>query len=234
MKSPVKNDVSVELFRNAKKLIPGGVNSPVRAFKSVGSQPLFMKKGEGAYLFDEDDNRYIDYCMSWGPLILGHGDKDVIKAIVETAKHGTSFGAPNRFEVEIAQRVTERFDSIDQVRFVNSGTEATMSAIRLARGYTGRDKIVKFDGCYHGHGDYLLVAAGSGLAGSLLHITPGSGFEGYTSNTQYLNDAVNPRQAWNIYKEGPGGGNFFANMLNKYRLKIAFLKDNQEVGSFDI
>lgn len=144
--------------------MPGGVNSPVRAFKSVGGTPLFIKSGKGSHFTDEDNNEYIDYCMSWGPLILGHADKDVISSVRETAKNGTSFGTPNRYEVEIAEMTTERFPSIDVVRFVSSGTEATMSAIRLARGYTGKDKFIKFDGCYHGHADHLLVAGGSGLA----------------------------------------------------------------------
>ena len=144
--------------------MPGGVNSPVRAFKSVGGNPIFVKRGKGSHIFDEDNNEYIDYCMSWGPLILGHADRDVIKAVTQAAKNGTSFGTPNRYEVEIAEMVCERFPSIEKVRFVSSGTEAAMSAIRLARGYTGKDKIIKFDGCYHGHADYLLVAGGSGLA----------------------------------------------------------------------
>lgn len=157
-------DVSIDLYKQACRLMPGGVNSPVRAFKSVGGYPLFMKSGSGSRMTDEDGNTYIDYCMSWGPLILGHADPDVIGAITEAAKHGTSFGTPNKFEVEIAGMVIERFTSVDKIRFVNSGTEATMSAIRLARGFTGRDKIIKFDGCYHGHADHLLVAGGSGLA----------------------------------------------------------------------
>ena len=157
-------DVSIDLYKQACRLMPGGVNSPVRAFKSVGGYPLFMKSGSGSRMTDEDGNTYIDYCMSWGPLILGHADPDVIGAITEAAKHGTSFGTPNKFEVGIAGMVIERFTSIDKIRFVNSGTEATMSAIRLARGFTGRDKIIKFDGCYHGHADHLLVAGGSGLA----------------------------------------------------------------------
>ncbi|MBN2040274.1 MAG: glutamate-1-semialdehyde 2,1-aminomutase [Spirochaetes bacterium] len=155
---------SKSLYKKAVNLMPGGVNSPVRAFKSVGGNPLYIKKGSGPNLFDEDGNKYTDYCMSWGPLILGHADKDVVKAITETAKNGTSFGTPNRLEVEIADIITKRFPSIEKIRFVNSGTEAAMSAIRLARGHTGRNKIIKFDGCYHGHADYLLVAGGSGLA----------------------------------------------------------------------
>lgn len=155
---------SEELFGRAKKLLPGGVDSPVRAFKSVGGTPLFMKKGEGSKLTDEDNNEYIDYCMSWGPMILGHADEDVLNAVTETAKLGTSFGTPHRNEVELAELVIDAVPSIERLRFVSSGTEATMSAIRLARGFTGRDKIIKLDGCYHGHADFLLVAAGSGLA----------------------------------------------------------------------
>ena len=160
----MKTEKSAMLFNKAITLMPGGVNSPVRAFKSVGGTPLFVKSGKGPYIYDEDGNKYIDYCMSWGPLILGHADKDVLRAIIKTAKNGTSFGTPNKFEIEIAEMVIERFASIEKIRFVSSGTEATMSAIRLARGYTGRDKFIKFDGCYHGHSDHLLVAGGSGLA----------------------------------------------------------------------
>ncbi len=144
--------------------MPGGVNSPVRAFKSVGGNPLYMKKGEGARMTDEDNNEFIDYCMSWGPLILGHAEKSVINAIRKTAKSGTSFGTSNKYEVQLARLIVKRFSSIEMVRFVNSGTEAVMSALRLARGFTGKEKIVKFDGCYHGHADQMLVAAGSGLA----------------------------------------------------------------------
>ncbi len=158
----IKN--SVKFYKKALSLMPGGVNSPVRAFKSVGGNPLFIKRGAGSHIYDEDGNEYIDYCMSWGPLILGHADRDVIKAVTEAAKNGTSFGTPNRFEVEIAEMIVKRFPSVEKVRFVSSGTEAAMSAIRLARGFTGKDKIIKFDGCYHGHADYLLVAGGSGLA----------------------------------------------------------------------
>jgi len=157
-------DKSIDLYNKAVTLMPGGVNSPVRAFRSVGGTPIFVKKGSGSHFVDEDGNEYIDYCMSWGPLILGHGDREVIDGVIETAKNGTSFGTPNRFEVEIAEIVINRFPSIEMIRFVNSGTEATMSAIRLARGYTGKEKLIKFDGCYHGHADYLLVAGGSGLA----------------------------------------------------------------------
>lgn len=155
---------SEALFKEALKYLPGGVNSPVRAFRSVGGTPIFMEHGKGSHLFDEDCNEFIDYCMSWGPLILGHADADVLDAIQKTSVNGTSFGTPHRFEIQLAKMVLEAFPSMDRVRFVNSGTEATMSAIRLARGYTGRNKIIKFDGCYHGHADFLLVAAGSGMA----------------------------------------------------------------------
>lgn len=170
-------ETSKKLFKKALKLMPGGVNSPVRAFKSVGGYPLFIKKGTGPRITDEDGNEYIDYCMSWGPLILGHADKDVISAIAGTAANGTSFGTPSRYEVEIAELVIKRFPSIEKIRFVSSGTEAAMSAIRLARGYTGKEKFIKFEGCYHGHADYLLVAGGSGLA---TFGTPDS--EGVTKN----------------------------------------------------
>ncbi|OQX60063.1 MAG: glutamate-1-semialdehyde-2,1-aminomutase, partial [Helicobacteraceae bacterium 4484_230] len=151
-------------FSEAQELIPGGVNSPVRAFKSVGGTPVFIKEGEGAYLVDIDGNRYVDYVQSWGPLIFGHRDESIEQAVVDAVKHGLSFGAPTEAETELAREVVSIFDSIDKVRFVSSGTEAVMSAIRLARGYTGKDDIVKFEGCYHGHSDSLLVQAGSGLA----------------------------------------------------------------------
>ncbi len=152
-----------ELYQEAQKYIPGGVNSPVRAFKQVGGAPIFFKKGEGAYVYDEAGKKYIDYVGSWGPMIVGHAHPEVLDAVIETAKNGLSFGAPTVSETELAKRVLELVPSMDQVRMVSSGTEATMSAIRLARGYTGRDKIVKFEGCYHGHSDSLLVKAGSGL-----------------------------------------------------------------------
>ncbi|MDY6933652.1 MAG: glutamate-1-semialdehyde 2,1-aminomutase [Spirochaetota bacterium] len=155
---------SIKLYNEAVNLMPGGVNSPVRAFRSVGGNPIFIKKGIGSHIVDEDDNEYIDYCMSWGPLILGHSDRDVMDSILVALNNGTSFGTPNRYEVEIAEMVIDRYPSIEKIRFVNSGTEATMSAIRLARGYTGKEKFIKFDGCYHGHADHLLVAGGSGLA----------------------------------------------------------------------
>ena len=153
---------SEKLFELAQKHIPGGVNSPVRAFKGVGGTPIFFKAAEGAYLIDEDDRRYVDYIGSWGPMILGHANPAVIRAVQEQAARGLGYGAPTRIEIEMADKVCEIMDSIESVRMVNSGTEATMTAIRLARGYTGRDKIVKFEGCYHGHADSLLVKAGSG------------------------------------------------------------------------
>ena len=155
---------SSELFLNAKLSIPGGVNSPVRAFKSVGGSPIFVKKAKGAYLFDEDGNKFIDYISSWGPMILGHAFEPVIDAISKTAINGTSFGMPTVLETEIAELVILSAPNIEKVRFVNSGTEACMSAIRLARGYTSRDKIIKFSGCYHGHSDSFLIEAGSGAA----------------------------------------------------------------------
>ncbi len=151
-------------FEEAYKVIPGGVDSPVRAFGSVGGTPPFMDRGEGGYLYDIDGNRYIDYVQSWGPLIFGHADEEIETAVIETAKKGLSFGAPTTLETELAEEITGLFDGIDKVRFVSSGTEAVMSAIRLARGATGRDDIVKFTGCYHGHSDSLLVQAGSGAA----------------------------------------------------------------------
>lgn len=154
---------SHELFAAAQKHIPGGVNSPVRAFKGVGGEPIFFKRGEGAYLWSESDKKYIDYVASWGPAIVGHAHPKVIKAVQEAAVNGLSFGAPTVTETVMADRLCELVPSMDLVRMVSSGTEATMSAIRLARGFTGRDKIVKFEGCYHGHSDSLLVKAGSGM-----------------------------------------------------------------------
>ena len=166
-------DRSIELFAAAQRLLPGGVDSPVRAFKAVGGQPLFIERGEGAYLVDVDGNRYIDYVLSWGPLILGHAHPRVVAAVQEAAARGTSYGAPSPLELDLARRVVERMPAIEMVRFVNSGTEATMSAIRLARAFTRRDKIVKFEGGYHGHADLLLVKAGSGVATLGLPDSPG-------------------------------------------------------------
>ncbi len=153
---------STELFEKAGKIIPGGVNSPVRAFKSVGGTPPFIKRAKGAHIWDEDGNQYIDYIGSWGPMILGHAHSKVTSAIQRVVENGTSFGAPTEKEITLAQLIIDRVPGCEKVRLVNSGTEATMSAIRLARGYTGKDKIIKFDGCYHGHGDSFLIAAGSG------------------------------------------------------------------------
>jgi glutamate-1-semialdehyde 2,1-aminomutase len=155
---------SKKAFSAAKEVIPGGVDSPVRAFKSVGGTPIFIEKGEGAYLVDVDGNRYIDFVQSWGPLIFGHGDKTIENAVIDAVKEGLSFGAPTEVETELASEITGLFPNMDKVRFVSSGTEAVMSAIRLARGFTKRDDIVKFTGCYHGHSDSLLVEAGSGMA----------------------------------------------------------------------
>lgn len=169
----MQTNTSQLFFEAAQRAIPGGVNSPVRAFKSVGGQPLFIDRGAGPYLFDVDGNRYIDYVMSWGPLILGHAHPQVVEALNAAVTRGTSYGAPTALETELAQLVCELVPSAEMVRFVNSGTEATMSAIRLARAFTGRDKIIKFAGCYHGHGDMLLVKAGSGVATLGLPDSPG-------------------------------------------------------------
>jgi glutamate-1-semialdehyde 2,1-aminomutase len=155
---------SQALFEKAKTYFPGGVNSPVRAFKSVGGSPLFFARGEGSHVWDEDGNRFLDFCCSWGPLILGHAHPGVVKAIQDTVAKGSSFGAPTRLENELAELILSHHKYVEKIRFVSSGTEAAMSAIRLGRGYTGRDKIIKFEGCYHGHVDALLVKAGSGLA----------------------------------------------------------------------
>ncbi|MGV3460477.1 MAG: glutamate-1-semialdehyde 2,1-aminomutase [Flavobacterium sp.] len=153
---------SSQLFAEAEQVIPGGVNSPVRAFKAVGGTPLFIKEAKGPYMFDEDGNRYIDYINSWGPMILGHAYEPVVNAVIERARKGTSFGAPTALETEIAKLAVSMVPNIDKIRFVNSGTEACMSAVRLARGFTGREKIIKFAGCYHGHSDAFLIQAGSG------------------------------------------------------------------------
>ncbi|GLR64068.1 glutamate-1-semialdehyde 2,1-aminomutase [Marinospirillum insulare] len=164
---------SADLFKRAQEFIPGGVNSPVRAFKGVGGTPLFIKKAEGAYLVDEDDQRYIDYIGSWGPMITGHADKDILDVVRSRLDLGLSYGAPTELETEMAEVLCKLVPSMQKVRMVNSGTEATMSAIRLARGYTGRDKIVKFEGCYHGHSDSLLVKAGSGALTFGVPTSPG-------------------------------------------------------------
>jgi len=166
-------DRSARLMERAVKRLPGGVNSPVRAFRSVGGDPLFMERGEGSTIFDVDGNNYVDYVMSYGPLVLGHTYPAVIEAIERTARKGTTFGAPTELEVDLAELVCDAVPSIELVRMTNSGTEATMSAIRVARGYTGRERILKFDGNYHGHSDALLVSAGSGVATLGLPDSPG-------------------------------------------------------------
>src|SRR5688500_1416201 len=164
---------SQKLFERAQQSIPGGVNSPVRAFKSVGGTPLFIKQAKGAYLYDEDGNRYLDYINSWGPMILGHAYDPVVKAIQNKALDSTSFGAPTQLEVEMAELIKGMVPNVDLIRMVSSGTEACMSAVRLARGYTGRNKIIKFEGCYHGHADSFLVKAGSGVATFNIQAVPG-------------------------------------------------------------
>jgi glutamate-1-semialdehyde 2,1-aminomutase len=169
----VKRNRSKDLLAAARQVIPGGVNSPVRAFRAVGGEPPFITRGKGAYLWDADDNRYIDYVLSWGPLILGHAHPAVVDALAKAAARGTSYGAPTALETELAELVIEMVPGVEMVRFVNSGTEATMTALRLARAYTARHKIVKFEGCYHGHADMLLVQAGSGVATLGLPDSPG-------------------------------------------------------------
>ncbi len=164
---------SLSLFEKAQRVLPGGVDSPVRAFRAVGGKPLFIQCAKGPYMYDVDGNRFIDYVLSWGPLILGHAHPDVVRAIQEAAANGTSYGAPSPLEVELAALIQEFMPNIEMLRFVNSGTEATMSALRLARAYTQRDKIIKFEGCYHGHADLLLVKAGSGVATLGLPDSPG-------------------------------------------------------------
>lgn len=168
-----KTDLSETLFRKAREFLPGGVNSPVRACAAVGVPPLIIKNGKGARIWDADDNEYIDYVCSWGPLILGHAHPEVVASVCEAAAHGTSFGATCKAEIDLARMICEAIPSIDKVRMVSSGTEATMSAVRLARAYTGRDTIVKFAGCYHGHGDSFLIKAGSGMLTAGIPAGPG-------------------------------------------------------------
>ena len=186
---------SEDLFAKAKALIPGGVNSPVRAFKSAGCNPIFIEKAIGSKIYDADGNEYIDYVGSWGPMILGHCHPKVVEAIQAAAASGASFGAPTALETELAEMVSQAYPNIEKVRMVSSGTEATMSAIRLARGYTGRDKILKFDGCYHGHADSLLVKAGSGLATFGVPTSPGvpADFAKYTLTATY-NDLADVKE----------------------------------------
>ncbi|MFQ6094365.1 MAG: aminotransferase class III-fold pyridoxal phosphate-dependent enzyme, partial [bacterium] len=177
------------LFERALRFIPGGVNSPVRAFKAVGCHPLFIRRGLGSKIYDVDGNEYIDYVGSWGPLILGHSHPEVLEALVEATRNGTSYGAPTEIEVKVAESIVDAVPSIEMVRMVNSGTEATMSAIRLARAYTGRDKIIKFAGCYHGHGDSFLIKAGSGATTLGVPSSPGvpRGIAADTLNGQFNN-----------------------------------------------
>jgi len=182
----LNTEISRRFFESAKKYIPGGVNSPVRAFKSVKMEPLFISRGKGSKIYDVDGNEFIDYVCSWGPLILGHVPQGVLGEVEEVLERGSSFGAPTELEVEMARQVVEAVPSIDEVRMVSSGTEAVMSVIRLARGYTGRNKIIKFDGCYHGHSDSMLVAAGSGVATLGIPGSPGI-TEGAAEDTIILN-----------------------------------------------
>lgn len=199
-------DKSIEAFKEAKEILPGGVNSPVRAFKSVNMDPIFMERGKGSKIYDIDGNEYIDYVLSWGPLILGHTNDRVVEGIKKVAEQGTSFGAPTLVENELAQLVIERVPSIEMVRMVSSGTEATMSALRLARGYTGRNKILKFEGCYHGHGDSLLIKAGSGVATLGLPDSPGVP-EGVAKNTITVpyNDLESVRYAFEQFGDDIAG-----------------------------
>ena len=184
-------DNSIKAYEEAKCVIPGGVDSPVRAFGGVIGTPPFIQKGEGSYLVDIDGNRYLDFVQSWGPLIFGHCDADIEEAVIQTAKKGLSFGAPTELETQLANEIVDMFDNIDKVRFVSSGTEAVMSAIRLARGVTGKNDIVKFEGCYHGHSDSLLVAAGSGMATFGAPSSPGvpADLTKHTLLTEYNNIA---------------------------------------------
>lgn len=197
---------NIDIFNESKKYMPGGVNSPVRAYKDVDVTPPVIKKGEGAYLFDQEDNKYIDFVGAWGPAVLGHADKDVINAIKETASDGVSFGSTTKLELDLAKHICTTLDNIDMVRMVNSGTEATMSAARLARGYTNRDKIVKFAGCYHGHFDAFLVSAGSGV---MTEGIPGSAGvpQDIIKNTivAKYNDIENIREIFESYKDEIAG-----------------------------
>lgn len=196
-------DKSIAAFKEAYQVIPGGVDSPVRAFSGVEGTPPFIERGEGGYLFDIDGNRYIDFVQSWGPLIFGHCDADIEASVIDAVKRGLSFGAPTTLETELANEIVSLFDSIDKVRFVSSGTEAVMSAIRLARGVTGRDAIVKFTGCYHGHSDSLLVQAGSGLATFGTPSSPGVP-EDLTKHTLLAtyNDILSVQQCFEALPEG--------------------------------
>jgi glutamate-1-semialdehyde 2,1-aminomutase len=200
MTRPQKNNT--RLFKQAEKYIPGGVNSPVRAFKSVDAKPIFINKAKGAYLWDADDNKYIDYCLSWGPMILGHAHKDVLGPVKQVMAKGTSYGIPTELETQLAMRVCRAIKSVEKVRMVSSGTEAVMTAIRLARGFTGRDKIIKFVGCYHGHVDHMLVQAGSGALTLGTPSSPGvpKDFAKHTILVPY-NDAKAVEMAFEKHKD---------------------------------
>ena len=192
------NTRSKKLFEQAKKVIPGGVNSPVRAFKSVGGTPIFINHALGAYLIDEDENKYIDYISSWGPMIIGHAHPEIINAINNQSLKGTSYGIPTELENKMAELVVSLAPNVDKVRFVNSGTEACMTAVRLARGYTNRDKIIKFSGCYHGHSDSFLIQAGSGA--STLGVPNSPGITKGTASDTLLANYNDISQVENIFK----------------------------------
>ena len=192
------NTRSKKLFEQAKKVIPGGVNSPVRAFKSVGGTPIFINHALGAYLIDEDENKYIDYISSWGPMIIGHAHPEIINAINNQSLKGTSYGIPTELENKMAELVVSLAPNVDKVRFVNSGTEACMSAVRLARGYTNRDKIIKFSGCYHGHSDSFLIQAGSGA--STLGVPNSPGITKGTASDTLLANYNDISQVENLFK----------------------------------
>lgn len=197
---------SKRLYKSAQDLMPGGVNSPVRSFNAVGGTPAFINRAKGAYTYDEDGNKYIDYMSSWGPLILGHSDPDVVRAVKKAAERGTSYGAPCESEVKIAKLIVESFPGIDMIRMTSSGTEATMSAVRLARAYTGRDYIIKFEGCYHGHADFLLVQAGSGATTFGTPSSPGvpKSFTDKTLLAKY-NDISSVEKLFNKYGDKIAG-----------------------------
>ena len=190
---------SQEFFTQAQALIPGGVNSPVRAFKGVGGDPVFFKQGKGAYLIDVDDKTYIDYVGSWGPLILGHCHEQVVKAVMDVLQSGMSFGAPTQLEITLAQKIIDLMPSIEKIRMVNSGTEATMTAIRLARGFTKRTKFIKFNGCYHGHSDSLLVKAGSGVL--TLSIPSSAGIPAELAEKTLIADFNNLEQTTRLFEQ---------------------------------